>query len=225
MKLEKIFILILIMFMFALPFSYANAINSQEIKYRNWTVDFFVDDIIRYSTNGTNVNGHIFGWMIKPGACDIDVLYLAISTYEENAASLKKNLNGKIIPLKVSFPEVTQIPKTFKIKTDFLSAVDFSPSLTIANFSHFHMGRAFDQRMRDFKKIKIEVDAPFSKLFDVKWDVYDLNGYIAAKEKAHEICEQNSTGRMALFSKNYPISPVHDRLLLKNNVHNFISYK
>ena len=110
---------------------------------------------------------------------------------------LKKKLNGKIIPLKVSFPEITQIPETVKIKTDFISAMDYTPSLTVANFSHFHMGRGLDLRMRELKKIKIEVDAPFSKLFDVKWDVYDLNGYIAARQKAHEICEQHSIQRMA----------------------------
>ena len=126
--------------MFALPFSYANAGNSQEIKYKNWTVDFFIDDIIRYSTNGTNVNGHIFGWMIKPGACDVDVLYLAISTYEENAASLKKNLNGKIIPLKVSFPEITQIPKTVKIKTDFIICDGLYPLINCSKFFSFSYG-------------------------------------------------------------------------------------
>ena len=197
MKLEKIFILILSFFMLALPLSFANAEDSQEIKYKNWTVDFFIDDIIRYSTNGTNVNGHVFGWMIRPGACDVDVLYLAISTYEVKAASLIKNLNGKTVPLKVSFPEITQIPKTVRIKTNFISAMDYTPSLTVANFSHFHMGRGLDLRMRELKKIKIEVDAPFSKLFDVKWDVYDLNGYIAARQKAHEICEQHSIQRMA----------------------------
>ena len=197
MKLENIFVMILLVFMFALPFSYAKAGDHKEIKYKNWTVDFFIDDIIRYSTNGTNVNGHLFGWMIRPGACDIDVLYLAISTYEENAASLKKNLNGKIIPLKISFPEINQIPKTVKIKTDFLSAMDYSPSLTVANFSHFHMGRLLDLRMRKLKKIKIEVAAPFAKLFDIPWDVYDLNGYIAARKKAHEICEQHGIKIMA----------------------------
>ena len=197
MKLEKIFILILSFFMLALPFSFANAEDSQEIKYKNWTVDFFIDDIIRYSTNGTNVNGHVFGWMIRPGACDVDVLYLAISTYEVKAASLIKNLNGKTVPLKVSFPEITQIPKTVRIKTNFISAMDYTPSLTVANFSHFHMGRGLDLRMRELKKIKSEVDASLSKLFDVKWDVYDLNGYIAARQKAHEICEQHSIQRMA----------------------------
>jgi hypothetical protein len=197
MKLENAFVFILIVFMFVLPFSYANAGNSQEIKYKNWTVDFFIDDIIRYSTNGTNVNGHKFGWLIKPGACDVDVLYLAISTYKANAVALKKNLNGKTIPLKISFPEITKIPETVKIKTDFLSAMDYTPSLTVANFSHFHMGRTLDLRMRKLKKIKIEVDTPFSKLFDVTWDEYDLNGYISAKEKAHDICEQHSIKLMA----------------------------
>ena len=197
MKLEKIFILILIFFMLALPFSFANAEDSQEIKYKNWTVDFFIDDIIRYSTNGTNVNGHVFGWMIRPGACDVDVLYLAISTYEVKAASLIKNLNGKTVPLKVSFPEITQIPKTVRIKTNFISAMDYTPSLTVVSFSHFHMGRTLDLRMSELKKIKIEVAAPFSKLFDVKWDEYDLNGYVAARQKAHEICEQHSIKIMA----------------------------
>ncbi len=197
MKLEKVFVLILIVFMFALPFSYAKAGDSQEIKYKNWTVDFFIDDIIRYSTNGSNVNGHVFGWLIRPGACDVDVLYLAISTYKANAVSLKNKLNGKIFPLKVSFPEITKIPETVRIKTDFLSAMDYTPSLTVANFSHFHMGRTLDLRMRELKKIKIEVDRPYSDLFDITWDEYDLNGYIAAKEKAHDICEQHSIKLMA----------------------------
>ena len=191
MKLENIFVLLLIVFMFVLPFSYANAGDRQEIKYKNWTVDFFIDDIIRYSTNGTNVNGHKFGWLIKPGACDVDVLYLAISTYKANAVALKKNLNGKTIPLKISFPEITKIPETVKIKTDFLSAMDYTPTLTVANFSHFHMGRALDLRMRELKKIKIEVDTIYSDLFDITWDEYDLNGYIEAKDKAHDICEQH----------------------------------
>ena len=198
MKLENTFVMILIVFMFALPFSYANAGDQQEIKYKNWTVDFFIDDIIRYSTNGIVVNGHVFGWLIRPGACDVDVLYLAISTYRENATSLKKNLNGKIIPLKISFPEITQIPQTIKIKTDFLSAMDYTPTLTVANFSHFHMGRRLDLRMRELRKIKIEVDSPYSDFFDITWDEYDLNGYIAAKEKAHEICEQHSIKLMVL---------------------------
>ena len=197
MKLESAFVFILIVFMFALPFSYANAADPHEIKYKNWTVDFFIDDIIRYSTNGLSVNGHIFGWLIRPGACDVDVLYLAISTYEANAAYLKESLNGKIIPLKVSFPEIIKIPEIVKIKTDFVSAMDFTPTLTVASFSHFHMGRALDLRMRELKKIKIEVDFPFSKLFDVTWDEYDLNGYVAAKQKAHEICEQHSIKIMA----------------------------
>jgi len=191
MKLEKAFVLILIVFMFALPFSYTNAADSQEIKYKNWTVDFFINDIIRYSTNGSNVNGHVFGWLIRPGACDVDVLYLSISTYKTNAISLKNKLNGKIFPLKVSFPEITKIPETVKIKTDFLSAMDYTPTLTVANFSHFHMGRALDLRMRELKKIKIEVDRTYSDLFDITWDEYDLNGYIEAKEKAHDICEQH----------------------------------
>ena len=198
MKLENTFVLILIIFMFVLPFSYANAKDAQEIRYKNWTVDFVTDDLIRYSTNGLSVNGHIFGWLIRPGACDVDVLYLAISTYKTNAAALKKKLNGKIIPLKISFPEITQIPQSKKIKTDFLSAIDYTPSLTVANFSHFHMSRGLDLRMRELKKIKIEVDTPFSKLFDITWDEYDLNGYVAARQKAHEICEQHNIRQIAL---------------------------
>jgi len=182
MKLENAFVSILIVFMFVLPFSYANAGERQEIKYKNWTVDF-QSEVIRYSTNGLSVNGHIFGWLVRPGACDVDVLYLSVSTYKENATSLKKNLNGKTIPLKISFPEITQIPETVKIKTSFISAMDYTPTLTVANFGYFHLGHRLDLRLRELKKIKIEVDSPYSDLFDITWDEYDLNGYIAAKKK------------------------------------------
>jgi len=144
------------------------------------------------------VNGHVFGWLIRPGACDVDVLYLAISTYGENAASLKKILNGKIVPLKISFPEIIKIPEKVKINTDFISAMDYTPSLTVASFSHFHMGRELDLKMRELRKIKIEVDDPYSTLFDIAWDEYDLNGYVAARKKAHEICEQHSIIKVAL---------------------------
>ena len=51
--------------------------------------------------------------------------------------------------------------------------------------------------MRELKKIIIEIDTPFSKLFDITWDEYDLNGYVASRQKAHEICEQHSIQRMA----------------------------
>ena len=111
MKLENAFVFILIVFMFVLPFSYANAGNSQEIKYKNWTVDFFIDDIIRYSTNGTNVNGHKFGWLIKPGACDVDVLYLAISTYKCVDILLAFSLaNSAFSPSNKEFIVLLQIP-------------------------------------------------------------------------------------------------------------------
>ena len=60
------------------------------------------------------------------------------------------------------------------------------------------MGRGLDLRMRELRKIKIEVDDPYSTLFDIAWDEYDLNGYVAARKKAHEICEQHSIIKVAL---------------------------
>ena len=196
MKLENAFVSILIVFMFVLPFSYANAGERQEIKYKNWTVDF-QSEVIRYSTNGLSVNGHIFGWLVRPGACDVDVLYLSISTYKENATSLKKNLNGKTIPLKISFPEITQIPVTGCLK----QALYLQRTINLCAIFVYFSYRSIilnPLRLRELKKIKIEVDRPYSDLFDITWDEYDLNGYIAAKEKAHDICEQHSIKLMAL---------------------------
>ena len=51
--------------------------------------------------------------------------------------------------------------------------------------------------MRELKNWLDEVDTPFSKLFDITWDEYDLNGYVAARQKAHEICEQHSIKQVA----------------------------
>ena len=59
MKLENAFVFILIVFMFVLPFSYANAGNSQEIKYKNWTVDFFVDDKLLFKAEIGETNGQV----------------------------------------------------------------------------------------------------------------------------------------------------------------------
>ena len=40
--------------------------------YEDWEVDKY-NNIVRYSTHGSIVHGHRFGWIKKAGNCDTDI--------------------------------------------------------------------------------------------------------------------------------------------------------
>ena len=47
----------------------------------------------------------------------------------------------------------------------------------------------FDSLMAYFNTIRVEVTNPHKIYFDIPSDEYSLNGYVAAKLKAKELCE------------------------------------
>ena len=51
--------------------------------YEDWEVDKY-NNIVRYSTHGSIVHGHRFGWIKKAGNCDTDILATTISTQKNN---------------------------------------------------------------------------------------------------------------------------------------------
>ena len=55
--------------------------------YEDWEVDRY-NNIVRYSTHGSIVHGHRFGWIKKAGNCDTDILATTISTKKINKERL-----------------------------------------------------------------------------------------------------------------------------------------
>jgi len=153
--------------------------------YEDWEVDKY-DNIVRYSTHGSIVHGHRFGWIKKAGNCDIDILATSISTQKNNKDRLY-DFKGESINLRINFPQAKEEDLAI-INTDLIGVFDFA-TLKIAFFGNFIQGQMFDSLMAFFNTIKIEVTNPHKIYFDIPSDEFSLNGYVAAKLKAKELCE------------------------------------
>ena len=70
-----------------------------------------------------------------------------------------------------------------------IGVFDFA-TLKIAFFGNFIQGQMFDSLMAYFNTIKVEITNPHKIYFDIPSDEYSLNGYVAAKLKAKELCEE-----------------------------------
>ena len=154
--------------------------------YEDWEVDTY-NNIVRYSTHGSIVHGHRFGWIKKAGNCDTDILATTISTKKINKERLY-GFKGESINLRINFPQAEGEDPAI-INTDFISVFDFA-TLKIAFFGNFIQGQMFDSLMAYFNTIKVEVTNPHKIYFDIPSDEYSLNGYVAAKLRAKELCEE-----------------------------------
>jgi len=154
--------------------------------YEDWEVDRY-NNIVRYSTHGNIVHGHRFGWIKKAGNCDTDILATTISTKKINKERLY-DFKGESIDLRINFPQAEGEDPAI-INTDLIDVFDFA-TLKIAFFGNFIQGQMFDSLMAYFNTIKVEVTNPHKIYFDIPSDEYSLNGYVAAKLKAKELCEE-----------------------------------
>ena len=153
--------------------------------YEDWEVDRY-NNIVRYSTHGNIVHGHRFGWIKKAGNCDTDILATTISTKKINKERLY-DFKGESIDLRINFPQAEGEDPAI-INTDLIDVFDFA-TLKIAFFGNFIQGQMFDSLMAYFNTIKVEVTNPHKIYFDIPSDEFSLNGYVAAKLKAKELCE------------------------------------
>jgi len=154
--------------------------------YEDWEVDRY-NNIVRYSTHGSKVYGHRFGWIKKAGNCDTDILATTISTKKINKERLY-GFKGESINLRINFPQAEGEDPAI-INTNLIGVFDFA-TLKIAFFGNFIQGQMFDSLMAYFNTIKVEVTNPHKIYFDIPSDEYSLNGYVAAKLKAKELCEE-----------------------------------
>ena len=103
MKLQNAFTLILIIFMFILPFSYAHANKKQEYKYQDWIVDS-EGPSVRFYTQGEKA-GISFGWIKPFGSCAVNFLLMNNNSYMVQEDYLNQ-FAGIKMPLKVLFPKI-----------------------------------------------------------------------------------------------------------------------
>ncbi len=139
-------------------------------------------DLVRYSTHGQIVHGHKFGFVKPPGRCDTDVLWLSWSSY--NPEALSANGADAFFAADV---DGTQ----FKIGVRARKAGKLTPILFVVAFSDFIAGPKLIELLKSSTEIKLTIDGPDSiaKLFDIKSDVFSLDGFEPSRQRATQFCK------------------------------------
>ena len=172
---------IVLFFLFAIPASYGGEDPST---FKDWEVSN-IGGMILYSAHGENVHGNRFGWLKRAGSCNQDILYLTYSSYNENINVLEK-LTKNTMPLKVIFPQTEGV--TLHILPEIIGLTGLG-NMKIVTLSNMRKGKVMDAYFSKLNAITIEIEEPYTSLFDITFDNWSLNGYVAAKLKAQEMCE------------------------------------
>ena len=152
-----------------------------------------------YRTNGNIVHGHSFGWIKRVGQCNYDNLYLTYSSVHKDKDILEQLKNNKV-PLKLVFPESDSSP--IKMHPPIISVNDFG-SMKIITLSNIQQNNELNAYMEELHSVEIAITSPYAKLFDIPKDSWSLDGYIAAKLKAKELCESETAKRNAIVAFNH----------------------
>ena len=159
---------------------HANA-GENSWEYKDWSVSTD-SETVHYAANGNTVHGHKFRLIKQVGQCDRDLLLITWSTHEKGL----ENFKGSNATFQF------QIGNTRLQRESMLGLVgNLTPYLTLANF-----GLVADEKLISLLEkghaIEATIIAPeeLAGKFDIPEDSFSLDGFIAAKLKSREFCEE-----------------------------------
>jgi hypothetical protein len=134
-----------------------------------------------YLTHGTAVWGHEFGFYKRPGDCEEDILWLTLSSSDEKV----KNFVGAEVAVSLKIDEVTY---EVELKMLFAGTIGFTH---VMYFSNWLAGEKLIDALTSGQNVTIQIIKPteLTELLDIKYDTFNLKGYVASKEEAMRICK------------------------------------
>ena len=164
-------------------------LQAEEVfSHKDWSVTTYSTDpkYIKYTTHGSAVWGHEFGFLKKAGNCHEDNIYVSWSS-TVNKDQLENMLEREVLfdlaPDNAFFQ--------FAVPHLVVNPLMEGGSLNIMLFTNYFPQFTFKPTLEVGRKISVKVnekDPPHSN-FDIAYDEFSLEGYIAARQFAIEQCE------------------------------------
>jgi hypothetical protein len=187
--------------LFALLFAITSLVNAEGIKdapdsveeareyYGKWEVDIDGGNLIRYSTHGGTVWGHRLSLVKTAGSCDKDQLLLIWSTYEKDLEGLKNS------HVEMDIEIGSAIFKSTESRLDYFQPTldnGFELSFKILIISlPFSLSEEFMLALANTDSAEIKFTGPskFLDKLDIKSDLFGLDEFKGAQDKARELCD------------------------------------
>ena len=199
---------------------------------RSWSYkDWYVienKEYVRYYTKGIELDTHYFGFIKYKNNYHEDILWSSWSTWEDGLEEFKGQ------DVTVLFQTDTE---HFQLAIPLTNIYKIAPQVNVFTLSDFVAGDKLILLLKNENKINTTLISP-SKLTNkipTITDTFSLNGFIAARLKAEEVCDKltahtNSilqTISNAPFSKTVTFKEFHDPgwLLTEDNQSFYFHYK
>ncbi len=157
--------------------------KNDEWEYKEWKVEE-IGTFVRYTTHGSVIWGHQFGFLKRIEDCSLDNLWVSLSSsfdevkeFEGEDALLKLDIDGAVSEIKVQLSTV--------YKPELLS-------YHLMAFTNYVPENDFIDLLKKGHELKLTVVEPkqLVKYLDINDEVFSLNGFIASRLKANEYCEK-----------------------------------
>lgn len=147
-----------------------------------WQIKKYTKHII-YTTHGTMVHGHQFGFAMQRRQCEAEELWLSWSSDNPDVVKLV----GTEVMLLIDVDGAK-----FKIRINLEFAQEFFPGsrMIIASFEGIDTVPEFIDLLSQSKKIGITISGPGSQFFDLPHDEFYLAGFAVARHQAKKTCEE-----------------------------------
>lgn len=164
-------------------------LQAEEVfSHKDWSVTTYSTDpkYIKYTTHGSAVWGHEFGFLKKVGNCHEDNIYVSwSSTVDKNQLEnmLEREVLFDLAPDNAFFQ--------FALPHLVVNPLMEGGSLNIMLFTNYFPQFTFKPTLEVGRKINVKVNEkdPHHSNFDIAYDEFSLEGYIAARQFAIEQCE------------------------------------
>lgn len=193
-KLFQLLILSALTLLVLFP-NHAFSSNDNEWSHKAWTVNA-AENYVKYTTRGSRIYGHQFGFLKNPESCNIDNLWLTLSSSDSRV----KKLRGTEVMIRFIIDD-----SDFVIPVDLTSVVTLfsgkdnkgtSPTgFQVLAFSNFIPNDNFIELLKSGHSATIEIVGPkmLVQSLDLPSENFSLDGFIAARLKADDWCNAHTT--------------------------------
>lgn len=135
-----------------------------------------------FTTHGTRVWGHEFGFVDNPVYCVQHIVWIEWSSMKARPADFKKVRNVSL--------KIRAAGETIPIHVEISDAIPFTQDLTVIALTHFNANDRFLDLIQRAKEINVRVIGPpaLLKLLDVTEDTFPVKGFAAARARADTMC-------------------------------------
>ncbi|WP_080967664.1 hypothetical protein [Vibrio crassostreae] len=179
MLLTKKMVLVSVLAVSAFNVSAGSA--AQLWSHKDWTLNKF-DKILFAETNGQAVKGNTLRLVFNNKTCQRNAFLLSLSS--NNIGLL--NLKDKTISARMAIDGGFSVDTKFNIR----AAQAITDNLYVASLSSEYLSRSYQDQLKKGHKLQIEIDdsPQVNAMFDIKYEVFSLDGFAANYLKMDDYC-------------------------------------